>query len=87
MFEQLGNRAETVEKPVSPKPLFGRKTPAVSAAEEKARTAVKRAMADRPLDVKQELSRLDLQEMEPAGTRFAPAGSILKTVPASPLRF
>lgn len=68
MFEQLGNRAEPVEKPVSPKPLFGRKTPAVSAAEEKARTAVKRAMADRTLDVKQELSHLDLQEMELAFT-------------------
>ncbi len=64
MLEQLGNRAETVEKPVSPNPLFDRSSSVPSSTAEKARTAVKRAMADRSLDVKDELTRLDLEEME-----------------------
>lgn len=64
MLEQLGTAAETVEKDVSPNPLFDRRTSFSSTATEKARNAVKRAMAERSTDLKDELARLDLNEMQ-----------------------
>ena len=64
MLEQLSTAAETVEKEVSPNPLFDHRTPLSPSATEKARTAVKRAMAERTTDLKEELARLDLNEME-----------------------
>lgn len=64
MLEQLGTAAETVEKEVSPNPLFDRQTSLSSTATEKARNAVKRAMAERSTELKDELARLELDEME-----------------------
>jgi DSF synthase len=64
MLEQLSTTAETVEKVVSPNPLFDHRTPLATVASEKARTAVKRAMGERVDGIKEELCGLDLNEME-----------------------
>ncbi|WP_282610575.1 crotonase/enoyl-CoA hydratase family protein [Pelagibius sp. Alg239-R121] len=64
MLEQLSTAAETVEKDVSPNSLFDHRSSLSSSATEKARTAVKRAMADRSTDIKDELASLNLDEID-----------------------